>query len=58
MRQPAYADVAYRVVGDLTNADRIMNDVLWVGCYPGLDTPQMEHIARTIVELAAVAQPV
>ena len=58
VRQPAYADVAYRVVGDLTNADRIMNDVLWVGCYPGLDTPQMEHIARTIVELAAVAQPV
>lgn len=48
IRQPAYKNVDFRVVGDLSNADVIMNDVLWVGCYPGLEREQMLHIADTI----------
>jgi CDP-4-dehydro-6-deoxyglucose reductase, E1 len=47
-RQPAYAGVAYRTVGDLPNADTIMNDVLWLGTYPGLDAEQISHVASTI----------
>lgn len=50
VRQPAYADVAYRVVGDLTNADVIMNDVFWVGTFPGLGDAEIDFIARAIVE--------
>jgi len=51
-RQPAYANVRSRVIGDLRNADTIMNDVFWVGTYPGLEKKQIEYIAKTIVEVA------
>ena len=50
VRQPAYANVAYRVVGELTNADTIMNDVFWVGTFPGLGDPELDFIAHAIVE--------
>jgi len=38
----------YRVVGDLPVTDRTMRDALWVGVYPGLSAPQLEHMARTL----------
>jgi len=48
VRQPAYADVNYRIVGSLENADTIMNDVFWVGTYPALGSSEMEYIADAI----------
>lgn len=47
-RQPAYAASTYRVVGDLRVADQIMNDTFWVGIYPALDEPRLDHIAREL----------
>lgn len=48
LRQPAYQDIQHRVVGDLTNTDRIMNDFLVVGVYPGIDQPRMEYVIATL----------
>ena len=50
VRQPAYATVTYRVVGSLPNADTIMNDVFWVGTFPGLGDAEIDFVARAIVE--------
>jgi CDP-6-deoxy-D-xylo-4-hexulose-3-dehydrase len=52
-RQPAYAEVAYRVAGSLPNADTIMNDVFWVGTYPGLGDAEMDFVARAIVNTSS-----
>ncbi len=47
LRQPAYRDIACRVVGDLPMADRIMRDVFFVGVYPGLDQAQLDYMLET-----------
>ena len=40
----------YRVAGDLTNTDRIMNDTFWVGVYPGMTDEMIDYMAETIRE--------
>jgi len=51
LRQPAYQNVNYRVVGDIKNADVVMNQTLWIGVYPGLGEPQFDYIADVIKKL-------
>ncbi|MFN8595217.1 MAG: lipopolysaccharide biosynthesis protein RfbH [Anaerolineae bacterium] len=40
LRQPAYLNVPRRVIGELTQSDRVMKNTFWIGVYPGL-TPDM-----------------
>jgi CDP-6-deoxy-D-xylo-4-hexulose-3-dehydrase len=56
-RQPAYEEVEYRVIGDLKNTDFVMRNVLWVGVYPGLTRPMLDHIAAVIGEVATGKKP-
>lgn len=48
IRQPAYKNVNYRVVGDLKNTDLVMEGTFWVGLYPGLTKVMLEYIISTI----------
>ena len=50
-RQPAFKDVEYRVVNDLTNTDRIMHDAFWIGVWPGIDQAQREYMLDTFTQL-------
>jgi CDP-6-deoxy-D-xylo-4-hexulose-3-dehydrase len=50
MKQPAYRNVDFRVVGDLTNTDIVMRRTFWVGVYPGLTEPMLDYIADSITE--------
>ena len=47
-RQPAYSGSEMRVVGSLPNTDFVMEQVFWVGVYPGLTQPMLDHIVTTI----------
>lgn len=38
----------YRVVGDLTNTDRIMHDTFWIGVYPGMNDEKLDYMIKTI----------
>ena len=40
LKQPAYEGIRYRLGGSLENTDKVMNNLFWVGVYPGL-TPEM-----------------
>jgi CDP-6-deoxy-D-xylo-4-hexulose-3-dehydrase len=56
LRQPAYEGYEYRVVGELTNTDFVMNQVFWIGVYPGLTKPMLDFIAKTASEFVHQTQ--
>ena len=49
-RQPAYLDVPHRTVGDLPNSDFTMENVFWVGVYPGLSDAAIEYVIESLRE--------
>ena len=53
LRHPCFDEMrktrtGYRVVGELTNTDRIVTDTFWVGVYPGLTDDMLAYMAETI----------
>lgn len=55
-RQPAYQNLHYRTIGELSQADRVMNDTFWVGLYPSLTEEMLTYTAKTLADLCASAQ--
>jgi CDP-6-deoxy-D-xylo-4-hexulose-3-dehydrase len=53
-RQPYFAGREYRVVGELTNTDRIMNQTFWIGIYPGLTHDHLDYVIAKIEEFFGV----
>jgi CDP-6-deoxy-D-xylo-4-hexulose-3-dehydrase len=47
-RQPYMQGRNYRVSGDLTHTDTVMNDSFWVGVYPGLTEEMLDFMASKI----------
>jgi CDP-6-deoxy-D-xylo-4-hexulose-3-dehydrase len=50
LRQPLYEGLNYRVIGDLPNADQIMQRVFWIGVFPGLTEEMLSYVVATIRE--------
>ena len=53
--QPLFDDIrddtsAYRVVGDLSATDKVMNDTFWIGVYPGMTEDKIDYMVKTITE--------
>ena len=49
-RQPYFENVEYRVVGELTNTDTIMNHTFWIGVFPGLSTEHLDFVIEKFEE--------
>ncbi len=47
-KQPAYKGVNYRVHGELTNTDRVMNQTFWLGVHPGLDDVRIAYMLEQL----------
>jgi CDP-4-dehydro-6-deoxyglucose reductase, E1 len=56
LRQPVFVQLrkdrpdSFRVVGEMTGADEIMNQAIFLGTYPGLTTAMMDYEIKTIRE--------
>ena len=44
LRQPGFAGIHHRTVGDLPNTDQVMRGSFFVGVYPGLDQPRLDYV--------------
>jgi CDP-6-deoxy-D-xylo-4-hexulose-3-dehydrase len=50
LRQPAYKDVPYRRVERLDNSDFVMNNVFWIGLFPGLTGEMLCYMTEVLHE--------
>lgn len=50
IKQPYFKDVEYRVVGDLTNTDKTMNNTFWIGIYPALGKDHFDYVGECMEE--------
>lgn len=50
IRQPNFEGVEYRVVGELKNTDKTMNDTFWIGLFPALGKEHFDYVAEKLEE--------
>jgi len=58
-RQPAYRDQIYRIVSSLENTDFVMDQVFWIGVYPGITPTAIDYILdsfHSYVQAPAVSE--
>ena len=52
-RQPAYRDAHYRVAGNLSVTDFVMDQVFWVGVYPGITPAMTDYMIETFHDIVS-----
>jgi CDP-6-deoxy-D-xylo-4-hexulose-3-dehydrase len=62
VRQPAFIELrkadphAFRIIGNLAGADRLMNEAIFLGVYPGLTTAMMDFVIETVHRFVKTAR--
>lgn len=54
LRQPGFAGTPRRLIGELKNTDKVMNDTFWIGVWPGLTTEMIDYMIDSIHEILGV----
>lgn len=58
VRQPAFVQLrkdrpaAFRIAGNLNGADRLMNEAIFIGTYPGLTRPMLDYVIEVLHRFA------
>lgn len=58
VKHPAFnslkeSKTGYRIIGDLSVTDYIMNNTFWIGVYPGMTDEMLDYMVKTIKEFVA-----
>jgi CDP-6-deoxy-D-xylo-4-hexulose-3-dehydrase len=56
LRQPAYANIKHRVVGELTNTDRAMAELFWIGVHPALDDAKIAYMLESLEKIVIASK--
>lgn len=46
LKQPAYKNIKCKIFGNLENTDIVMNQLFWIGVYPGIKKDQLKYIEK------------
>ncbi len=46
IKQPAYEGINFRIADSLENTNIIMNNLFWVGLYPGITIEKMDYMLK------------
>ncbi|MBI4153739.1 aminotransferase class V-fold PLP-dependent enzyme [Candidatus Woesearchaeota archaeon] len=49
-KQPAYSDIKFRTVSDLTTANKVFTDSFFIGVYPGITKEKMNYMHESFEE--------
>ena len=49
--QPYMKGRKFKIIGDLENSNKVMNNSFWIGVYPGLSPNAIEYVINTITDL-------
>ncbi len=55
LRQPAFMGTPCRVISDMANTDRIMNDTFWIGVWPGLSIEMLDYVMTSLENIFNVS---
>jgi CDP-6-deoxy-D-xylo-4-hexulose-3-dehydrase len=47
-KQPAYEDIEFRLTDSLYNTDLVMNNLFWIGVYPGITREKMDYMIKIL----------
>jgi len=57
LRQPAFQRLEARTVGSLANSDFVMNQVFWIGVYPGLTPAMLSYVVDVFHRMVIGLKP-
>ena len=52
-KQPAYKNIKYRICGTLENTNLVMNNLFWIGVYPGMTDEKLNYIREKFSDFIA-----
>jgi CDP-6-deoxy-D-xylo-4-hexulose-3-dehydrase len=55
-KQPGYMNKKCRIIGDLKNTDKLMNDAFWIGVWPGLEKEHLDFVILKFKEFLSKIQ--
>lgn len=50
-KQPYFENVNYRIASELVATDYVMNNTIWLGIHPSVDTEMLDYVAATLIEI-------
>jgi CDP-6-deoxy-D-xylo-4-hexulose-3-dehydrase len=48
LKQPYMLGREYRLIGEMTNSDIVMNDTFWIGVFPGLGVEELTYVLECL----------
>lgn len=54
LKQPAFMDIDYRLVGNLNNTDYIMDNSFFIGVYPGITEEHINYVESVVAEFISI----